>query len=74
MDRCRDVMWALHRFGVHLIDSVMARAALVSDEGEVPPEWVLHVGAVTDAQVSCAVRHAAVVMHSALLLITTPAS
>lgn len=44
-------MWAMHRFGVHLVDSVMARAALVSDEGEVPPEWVLHVGAVTDAQV-----------------------
>jgi hypothetical protein len=44
-------MWALHRFGVRLVDSVMARAALVADEGEATPEWVLHVGAVTDAQV-----------------------
>jgi hypothetical protein len=49
--RCRDVMWALNRFGVRLVDSVMARAALVADEGEATPEWVLHVGAVTDAQV-----------------------
>ncbi|WIA30633.1 hypothetical protein OEZ86_000711 [Tetradesmus obliquus] len=51
LDRCRDVMWALHRFGVRLVDSVMARAALVADEGEATPEWVLHVGAITDAQI-----------------------
>jgi hypothetical protein len=47
-------MWALHRFGVRQVDSVMARAALVADEGEATPEWVLHVGAVTDAQVRAA--------------------
>jgi hypothetical protein len=29
----------------------MARAALVTDEGDVAPEWVLHVADVTEAQV-----------------------
>jgi hypothetical protein len=48
-------MWSLHRFGVGLVDSVMARAALAADEGEATPDWVLHVGAVTDAQVRLAV-------------------
>eukprot|EP00775_Hariotina_reticulata_P008243 gene8243-8433_t len=51
LDRCRDVTWALNRFGIHLLDSVMARAALVTDEGDVAPEWVLHVADVTEAQV-----------------------
>jgi hypothetical protein len=49
--RCRDVMWALQRFGIRLVDSVMARAALARDGADVPPEWVLDVPAVTETQV-----------------------
>lgn len=45
-------MWALRRFGIRQVDSVMARAALVRDEADVPPEWGLDVEAVTDAQVN----------------------
>lgn len=44
-------MWALQRFGIRTVDSVMARAALVRDNADVPPEWVLDVDAVTDTQV-----------------------
>jgi len=45
-------MWALRRFGIRQVDSVIARAALVRDEADVPPEWGLDVEAVTDAQVN----------------------
>lgn len=44
-------MWALQRFGIRLVDSVMARAALARDETGSAPEWVLDVEAVTEAQV-----------------------
>jgi hypothetical protein len=48
-------MWALQRFGIRLVDSVMARAALALDGVDLAPEWVLDVEAVTEAQVGCLV-------------------
>ena len=44
-------MWALQRFGIRQVDSVMARAALAGDDAELAPDWVLDVEAVTEAQV-----------------------
>lgn len=49
--RCRDVMWALQRFGIRQVDSVTARAALARDEADAPSEWVLEVDAVAETQV-----------------------
>lgn len=55
LDRCRDVMWALHRLGIQLVDSVMARESAITEEGDfwVVPEWVMNVQSVKDAQVRC---------------------
>jgi hypothetical protein len=44
-------MWAMQRFGIQQVDSVVARAALARDEADLPPEWVLELDAVTDMQV-----------------------
>lgn len=51
-------MWALQRFGIKLVDSVMARAALARDGAELPPEWVLDVEAVTETQVKASAERA----------------
>lgn len=45
----------IHRFGIRLVDSLMARAtstaAAEEGDGWAAPEWVLDVRAVTEAQV-----------------------
>ncbi|KAI8469832.1 MAG: hypothetical protein J3K34DRAFT_511818 [Monoraphidium minutum] len=55
LDRCRDVAWVLHRFGIRLVDSVMERASAtaLAEEGDAwaAPDWVLDVRAATEAQV-----------------------
>ncbi len=59
LDRCRDVLWTLHRFDIHVMENAMARVSAGGGDGVggggddewVVPEWVLNVQSVTDAQV-----------------------
>lgn len=57
--------WALQHLGIQLCDSAAARSASGADDSELPVQWVLQVGAVTEAQVRDASSSANMCGHSA---------